>query len=43
MMAIEDYKKLSKQMIKSFQEFCDTVGSKAIAKGMTEEELGILQ
>lgn len=38
-MAIEDYEKLSKQMVKAFQNFCNNAAVEAQNKGMTEEIL----
>jgi prevent-host-death family protein len=42
MMAIEDYEKLTKHMINSFQEFCDNVGNEASQKGLDENKLNEL-
>ena len=42
MMAIEDYDKLSRQIINSFLEFCDSVGKEAKNRGLTEKKLKIL-
>lgn len=42
MMAVEDYEKLSRQMVKEFQEFCSHVGKEAQKKGLTEQKLNQL-
>lgn len=42
MMAIEDYEKLSRQIINAFQDFCDKAGEEAVRRGLNEEELDLL-
>lgn len=42
LIAVEDYEKLSRLMVNSFQEFCDTVGKEAEKKGLTEKKLNDL-
>lgn len=38
-LSIEEYQKIVSHNIKDFQDFCDRVGQKAEAKGLTENKL----
>lgn len=39
-MSAEEYEKIRQRNIEEFLQFCDRVGEKAVARGMTEEILG---
>jgi prevent-host-death family protein len=38
-LSIDDYEKLRDSSVEDFQHFCDEVGQKATARGMTEKKL----
>lgn len=42
LLSAEDYRKMSRQQADDFNRFCDMIGERAAARGLTEEKLAEL-